>query len=205
MSSRLLIAFFGAALFGVVHANAAEQGPAPDAKALITPAMVADARAWVDTEIVRVSVEAQNGRYGALQQAEIDALDKQWREEREAADKPLIAATLSNPLSVYLSRMQGRSVGLYVEIFVMDDNGLNVGQSSITGDFWQGDEAKFQKTFPVGPDAVFIDEPEWDDDFKIWRAQLNYTLTAEDGTTPIGAATVEVNLTEAARRQAAGS
>ncbi len=48
----------------------------------------------------------------------------------------------------------------------MDANGLNVGQNSIIGGYWQGGESKFQKTFPMGAEAVFIDEPEWDEDLK---------------------------------------
>jgi hypothetical protein len=178
----------------------AAETPKPNARQLIKAGVIEEIRKWTDTEIVRVAVNAQNARIGDVDQVEIDRLDLQWRAEREADDKPLIAATLSNPLSVYLSRMQGRSVGLYTEIFVMDKNGLNVGQSSITSDFWQGDEDKFQKTFQVSNDAVFIDEPEWDDDFKIWRGQVNFTLTDEKGEKPIGAATVEINLSELERR-----
>jgi hypothetical protein len=185
---------------GFVHAQTAQ----PDAAALVTPALMKNIREWLDTEMVQLSVETQNKRYGKLSQEEIEKLDKQWVAERKSDDKPLIASTLSNPLSVYLSRMQGKSLGLFAEIFVMDDKGLNVGQSSITSDFWQGDEAKFEKTFPVASDAVFIDEPEWDKDAGIWRAQINFTLTAADGKKPIGAATVEVNLTELERRQAIG-
>ena len=174
--------------------------PKPNPHQLINAQAIDEIRKWTDTEIVRVAVNAQNARIGDIDQAEIDRLDKQWRAEREADDKPLIAATLSNPLSVYLSRMQGKSVGLYTEIFVMDHNGLNVGQSSITSDFWQGDEDKFQKTFQVAKDAVFIDEPEWDDEFKIWRGQVNFTLTDEKGESPIGAVTVEMSLSELERR-----
>ena len=174
--------------------------PKPNPHQLINAQAIDEIRKWTDTEIVRVAVNAQNARIGDIDQAEIDRLDKQWRAEREADDKPLIAATLSNPLSVYLSRMQGKSVGLFVEIFVMDDKGLNVGQSSITGDYWQGDEAKFQKTFPEGGMETFIDEAEWDEDFKIWRAQVNIPIRNEDGSKKIGAATIEVNLTEAQRR-----
>ena len=147
-----------------------------------------------------MSIEAQNERFSKLTQSAIDALDEQWKQERETADKPLIAATLSNPLSVYLNRIQGRALGLYVEVFVMDHNGLNVGQSSITSDFWQGDEAKFQKTFPVGKDTIFIDEPEWDDEAKIWRVQVNFSIAKEGADKPIGGATVELNLTELERR-----
>jgi hypothetical protein len=109
---------------------------------------------------------------------------------------------LSSPLSNYLLYLQARSAGLYTEMFVMDDKGLNVGQSSVTSDYWQGDEGKFQKTFQAGADAVFIDEAEFNDDDKTWRAQLNFTLVDPESGKPIGAATVEMNLTELERRQA---
>lgn len=175
----------------------------PDVHQLITPSVIEEMRRWIETDIVKISIEAQNARLQKLPQDQIDALDKQWVAERESDDKPLIAATLSNPLSVYLTRLQGKSLGLYAEIFVMDQNGLNVGQSSITGDFWQGDEAKFQKTYDVSGDALFIDEPEWDDDAKIWRGQVSFTLNDEKAS--IGAVTMEVNLTELQRRVAAGA
>ncbi len=199
MKQRIL--YTGVLALGLMISTAAFADPSkPNVRQLVTQPVLDDIHAWLTNDIVAVSVKAQNDRLSKLTQPEIDAVDKQWVDEREAADKPLIAATLSNPLSVYLNRIQGRSLGLYAEIFIMDQNGLNVGQSSITSDFWQGDEAKFLKTFPVGTAAMFIDEPEWDDDAKIWRAQVSFTLTDENGNIPIGAATVELNLTELERR-----
>ncbi|MFN0264857.1 hypothetical protein ACKTEK_13385 [Tepidamorphus sp. 3E244] len=176
------------------------QSPQPNPEKVISKDLIESVRSWIDTDVVRESIVAQNRRYAAISQDEVDALDKQWRAEREADDKPLIAATLSNPLSVYLNRVQGRSLGMFFEIIVMDDKGLNVGQSAVTGDFWQGDEAKFQKTFPEGGMEAFIDEAEWDEEFKIWRAQLNIPVYDKSGSKKIGAATVEINLTEAQRR-----
>ena len=190
-----------AALCALVSPASAETAK-PEINRLITPEVIQEMRQSIETDIVRISVGAQNDRLQKLPQDQIDALDAQWRAERESDDKPLIAATLSNPLSVYLTRLQGKSLGLYAEIFVMDHNGLNVGQSSITGDFWQGDEAKFQKTYDVSGDALFVDEPEWDEDNKIWRGQVSFTLT--DNGKSIGAVTMEVNLTELERRVAAG-
>lgn len=197
----LLIAASALALSGAV---AAAEPAKPDILKLVTPEVIKQMRTWIESDIVRISIATQNKRLSKLDQATIDTLDKQWVKERESEDKPLIAATLSNPLSIYLSRMQGRSLGLYAEIFIMDQNGLNVGQSSITSDFWQGDEAKFQKTYDVAPDAVFIDEPEFDDEMKVWRGQVNFTVTDTDGKS-IGAATVELNLTELARRAETGA
>lgn len=176
---------------------------APDVDRLVDEALLREIDGWLETEIVRVSVAAQNAKYGDLAQTEIEALDAQWVAEREAADKPLISATLSSPLSIYLLRQQARTLGLYTEIFITDRNGLNVGQSSITSDFWQGDEAKFQNTFPEGVGTVFIDEPEWDDERHIWRVQVNRTIADDSGNAPIGVATIELNLTELERRAGA--
>jgi hypothetical protein len=187
---------------GLTAPEAHAQGIAPDPQRLITPAIIEQTRQWLANPIVALSVEAQTAARGTVSQADIDALDTQWRAEREADDKPLISATLSSPLSSYLTRMQAGALGLYTEIFITDANGLNVGQSAITGDYWQGDEAKFTNTFPVGPDAVFIDEAEWDEGWQIWRAQLNMSIPNEAGTHAIGAATIEVNLTELQRRSA---
>ncbi|MEM5581832.1 MULTISPECIES: hypothetical protein [unclassified Roseibium] len=191
--------------FALLLSSQAAAETALDPNELITPAVIESVGDWLANPIVSLSINAQNNLRGALSQADIDALDKQWRAEREASDKPLISATLSAPLSIYLLRVQAGSLGLYPEIFVMDANGLNVGQSAITGDYWQGDEDKFQKTYPHGPDAIFIDAAEWDEDRKIWRAQLNLPVTDPDTKKVIGAATVEFNLTELQRRQSPNS
>lgn len=179
----------------------AQQAPS-ELRNLITPDFIEELKELAKPKVVSVSIEAQNQQRGSLQQSDIDALDQQWRQETEASDKPLIAATISSPLSNYLLRRQAESAGLYREIFVMDANGLNVGQSTITTDYWQGDEAKFQKTFSVGPTAIFIDEPEFDSGLKIWKSQVSMSLQDEATSEPIGAMTVEVNLTELSRRRA---
>ena len=178
---------------------ASAQTPSTD---LISEDLIGAIRDWSSTPVVRLTLAALNKEQGTLDQAAIDALDQQWRKERELDDQPLITAVLSSPLSGYLLRIQAGSVGLYTEIFVMTAKGLNAGQSSITSDYWQADEAKFQKTFDVGPSAIFIDEPEFNEETATWRAQVNMTLT-DDAGAKIGALTAELNLTELARRAAA--
>ncbi|WP_417454594.1 hypothetical protein [Kiloniella sp.] len=169
-------------------------------KSLIDDAAVETIKSWLQNAVVEISITAQNKKYGAISQSEVDALDKQWRAEREKEDQPLIATTLSSPLSNYLTQIQAASGGLFTEIFIMDAKGLNVGQSAITSDFWQGDEAKFSKTYPNGSDAIFVDDPEFHEATKTWRTQVNLTVS-DAGNKPIGAVTVEYNLTELARRR----
>ncbi|RAI04496.1 hypothetical protein DLJ53_03695 [Acuticoccus sediminis] len=168
--------------------------------ALITDEVIAEVREFLASPLVAMSIAMQNERRHGVSQERIDALDKQWRAEADSERKPLISATLSSPLSTYLTRVQARSLGRYCEIFVMDAYGLNVGQSSITSDYWQGDEAKWQKTYPKGPDAVFIDEAEWNEETRTWRAQLSLTVTEPGTGRAIGAATIELNLTELQRQ-----
>ena len=178
----------------------AESSPFQPATLIDRP-VIERMRAILASVLVELSIETQNREYGNLPQSQIKQLDEQWRAERGTLDKPLIAMTLSNPLSTYLTRMQADALGLYSAIFVMDRNGLNVGQSAITSDYWQGDEAKFQKTFQVGPEAIFIDEPEYVDDFDIWISQVNMTIASRTTGQPIGSASFDVNLNELARRR----
>tara|TARA_R110000824_G_scaffold302271_1_gene490138 strand:+ start:218 stop:856 length:639 start_codon:yes stop_codon:yes gene_type:complete len=159
-------------------------------------------RSWTASPVVLLSLEASNKRHDGLTEENILTLDKQWRAERKIDDQPLITAVLASPLSSYLTAIQAASLGLYTEIFVMDNKGLNAGQSAITSDYWQGDEAKFQKTFPMGPTAVFIDKPEIGDATGTENVQVNMSIT--NGVEAVGTVTVEVNLTELRRRQTAG-
>lgn len=206
MPIRTEAAALATAVFLSINAFAALPAAGePLSSDIVDAQVVDDIRLWLANPVVGILIDAQNKRLGSMAQDRIDALDGQWRVEREKDDQPLIAATLSNPLSIYVTQVQAGSVGLYTEIIVMDAKGLNVGQSSITSDFWQGDEAKFQKTYPVAPDAVFVDEAEFHDGSGTWRAQVNLSIANASGAA-IGAVTVEVNLTELARRQAlAGS
>ena len=96
---------FGLALCCAVPALAHAQTPQPDVSSLVTPALMKNVREWLDTEMVRLSVETQNKRYGKLSQAEIEKLDKQWVAERESDDKPSLLVSDYN-----MSEMSGLDV-----------------------------------------------------------------------------------------------
>lgn len=172
----------------------------PLSQTIIDRSLVEDMRRFMTARIVVMSLRGANEERKGMSQSEIEAFDAQWRAEREQKKKPLITSTLAGPLSNYLTRVQAHSGGLIVEIIVVGLKGLNVGQSSITSDMWQGDEAKFQRTVGVGPGEVFIDEAEFHDDSGTWRAQINMTIDDPDSGESLGAATIEINLTELNRR-----
>ena len=149
---------------------------------------------WVRNAALVEAIKAQNSKHAGLTQAEIDNMDQQWRSETGAASRPMIERILSNGLSKYLAGLKEQEQGLVTEIFVMDNKGLNVGQSDVTSDYWQGDEAKWKKTYLAGPDAVFVDEIEQDESTQMFQSQLSMTITDPGSGEVIGAITVGVNV-----------
>jgi len=151
-------------------------------------------KAWISDPAVIEALRVQNTKHANLSQGDIDGLDKKWRAETDAASHPMIDQVLSNALSQYLVNQKNGAGGLVTEVFVMDNKGLNVGQSDVTSDYWQGDEAKWKKTFLAGPNAIFIDEVEMDESTQTFQSQLSMSITDPASGEVIGSITVGVNV-----------
>ena len=144
-------------------------------------------RSWLSDAIVVDTIKAQNAAHAHITIAEINRLDVGFIER---TDKKLIESTMKNPLAAFLLEKKAAAGGVIFEIFIVDNKGLNVAQTDPTLDYMQGDEAKFQKTFLVGPDAVFIDAAEPDDGVIV--AQANMTIKDPKLSTAIGAVTIGI-------------
>lgn len=151
-------------------------------------------REIAQSPVLIAAIAAQNAQTAGYDAARIDSLDKQWRAEVDAADKPLIDATLGSEASAYLASVQADSAGLFTEIFATDALGLNAAQSTVTSDYWQGDEDKFSQTFSVGADAVFLGEVELDESTQTYQSQVSITITDPATGQPIGSITAGVDL-----------
>ncbi len=149
---------------------------------------------WIANDTVVNAIKAQNAKHAGLSQADIDNMDKDWRAQTDAGSKPMIDAVLGNALSGFLRQQKDSAGGLVTEVFVMDNRGLNVGQSDVTSDYWQGDEAKWQKTYSAGPDAIFIDEVEMDESTQTFQSQLSMSIVDPATGEVIGAITVGINV-----------
>lgn len=150
--------------------------------------------AFASNAVLIDAINAQNAVTGGYDQAKIDALDTQWRAEVGAASKPLIDETLGNAASAYLKSVQEESLGKYTEIFAMDAMGLNVAQSSLTSDYWQGDEEKFTESYGAGADALHIGEIEQDESTQVFQSQVSVPITDPATGALIGAITVGVDV-----------
>jgi hypothetical protein len=190
MRHLLTTAMFIATTYAFIptSVNAEEAHVAP-----VTAFMKEKVVGWAQDPMIIKAIVAQNAKNAQLGQADIDTLDKEWRAEVQSSEQPMIKAVLANDVSTFLKEKQAESNGAIAEVFIVDDKGLNVGQSDVTSDYWQGDEAKFQKTFNVGPNTLFVDEVEKDESTQALQSQASMTIVDETGKA-IGAITVGVNL-----------
>lgn len=175
--------------------------------ALALPALAVDAPQGMTTyaqeQLLKVvanpaviaAIHAQNAETADLSEADILALDQTWRDETEAAERPMISATLANEVSVLMADLASNSGGMLTEVFVMDARGLNVGQSGVTSDYWQGDEAKFTKTYPMGAGAVHVSDVELDESTQTYQGQVSMSIVDPDTGEPIGAVTFGIDAT----------
>jgi len=163
--------------------------------------LASDAAAWLSDPMLIDAIKRQNAEHANLSQRDIDRLDKKWRKEKKAKDRPMISKVLNNELSQFLKKIANNSNELYSEIFIMDNKGLNVGQSDITSDYWQGDEAKWQKTYLAGPDSLHIAKIKYDSSSR--RFQIQASIPIIDPTTKanIGAVTLGLAMRQLALRQ----
>lgn len=187
MKSVLIAGLLSAAALPAMAANVA-----PEAQRMLDY-VNSSIISWVQTPETFAAIAAQNAKHSGMSQSQIIAMDNTWRAEVGQSDTPLITSVLATDLSAQLADVVTASDGSVTEIFVMDNLGLNVAQSAVTSDYWQGDEAKFTKTYAMGADAVHVSEIEFDESTQSYQAQVSMTLSDPATGRPIGAVTFGLN------------
>ena len=139
-------------------------------------------------DAIYVQNEATNG----YDEAKIIELDKAWRKDVSAGASPLVRGVLDHPASRVLLDSVAQAGGVVTEIFIMDAKGLNVAASMATSDYWQGDEAKFQETFPKGAGVIHVSDIEYDHSTGLSQIQISATVVDTLDDSVIGAITIGV-------------
>jgi hypothetical protein len=148
--------------------------------------------AVLDSPVLIEAIRAQNAEHAGIDEGRIEELDAEWRAQVGAGEAPLIDAVLGNDAAEHLREAREASAGLFTEVFVMDASGLTVAASDVTSDYWQGDEAKWQRTFPTG--EMHIGEIELDESTQSYQSQVSVAIRDPETREPIGAATFGVNV-----------
>ena len=148
-------------------------------------ARVSRARALSADAALRRALTDQNAAPQTPQQ--ILRRDREWISDHRL---PLRKELSANACAQRLRRLIEEDAAI-VEAILMDAQGANVCVSRETSDYWQGDEAKFQRTFIEGKE-LFIDEPAFDESSQTYALQLSVLIT--DGRTRLGALTLTLRV-----------
>lgn len=148
-------------------------------------------RGWLSSPVIISAIDQQNLNHMGLTSADINILDQRWRKEKLRGGGDLMSSKMNNSLSTFLRGIKAASGGVITEIFLMDNKGLNVAQTNATGDYMQGDEAKWQKTFLVGSTGVLIDDVEEDGGVNV--SPTSVAVARANGYT-LGAVTIGINV-----------
>lgn len=140
------------------------------------------------------ALRASNAKRSNMTQSDIDKLEATWQKEIDSSNRPLIDSVVDNSLAARMRKVINGNGDKINEIGVIDAMGLSIAQSSPNSDIWQGEEVKFTKTFQVGPNALFVDEVEFDTSTQAMQSQANFTVKDPATGKPIGAVTVGLNV-----------
>jgi hypothetical protein len=180
---KIVVLLMVSLFFGCMAATAIAESAPPKVVDLANAELV---KLGTDPVIVN-AVKAENAKGKTLEQ--IKAKDEQWKATAGIAD--YMQAMFDSECGRHLRDIQN-GADYYAEIFVMDNQGANVAMTDKTSDYWQGDEAKFQKSYNNGAGSVFIDEVEFDDSAQAYLVQVS--VPVKDGDAVIGAITFGIDV-----------
>lgn len=179
-----------AALTGVVSAQQ-KSALTPETQTALDKT-VPKLAAWGKDPAIVKAVAAQNALRMTL--AQIKETDTAWMAGKAEVR---VRELLGNACSARIKGLVLQSPA-YVEAFVMDNQGALVGLNGKTSDYWQGDEAKWQKSYNGGKGQVFVDKAHYDPSARAILVQVSVPVL--DGDATIGAITIGVDASKLAAR-----
>jgi len=132
------------------------------------------------SKIIQDAAEQANASYGpnqAVNQNQIQILDKQWRAADAANNDsdPLVSSVLNNDISSELREFRD-TFPENVEVFVTDKSGANIAATNRTSDYYQADEEWWQAAYNNGKGAIYIGQPEYDQSSKTFGLNIAVPL-----------------------------
>jgi len=143
-------------------------------------------QAWGSDPAIVAAVKAQNAKH--VTAAQVKSLDEQWSAGKA---ETLVKQVTTGVCADHLRKLAAGNAG-YGETFVMDNQGALVCATAKTTDYWQGDEAKWQRAYNDGKGEVFIDRPKFDDSSSQRLAQISVPVLDNDAA--IGAITIGISI-----------
>jgi len=137
----------------------------------------------ISQPIFSSAVSAQNAKGVSLD--EIKKIDNEWKNAEDFL--PIHDVKLENPCAEFIRGIVKKNPAI-IEAFVTDNQGANVCQNELTGDYWQGDEAKWKNSFNGGKGGIDVGVEKLDKSTNVVLQQISLPIVNADGKV-IGAIT----------------
>lgn len=154
-----------------IAAGASAQSAADVQKLLVAEG--AKLRAHGSDPVIVAAVKAQNADKVPL--TAIKVIDQRWSLGKESVR---VRQTTTGACADRLRQIVASNPA-YSETFAMDDQGAIVCATTRTTDYWQGDEAKWERAYNAGKGDLFIDRPKLDESAASRIAQISVPVMAE--------------------------
>ncbi|MCW1933354.1 hypothetical protein [Pararhodobacter zhoushanensis] len=148
---------------------------------------------WTQDPVIIAALRAQNALTSTYSADQVAALDRNWQSEVGLPSMPTVEPVLNNATADFLRQQVEASRNRITEVILMDAIGLNVAVTTITSDYWQGDEEKYSATFQVGPDAVHFSNIALDESTGHYQGQISFSVVDPANGELVGAMTVGVD------------
>lgn len=132
----------------------------------------------------------------SLTAEQIQSLDSMWLQEVASEQWNLIARVQMAPGSPPLRKAQAASAGLFTEVFLVSQKGLNVAQSQPTSDYYQADETFFSDAV-AHPEQLYIGPISYD--VSAHHFQVKVAWAVRDASGVRGVMAVGLDVEEALR------
>jgi Cache domain len=132
-------------------------------------------------EIRRAAAE---GSRQAVDQKQIDAIDRKWQQEHRVP--PSLSGLLTNAASRFVTDV-AKQDALYREILVTDRHGRLVAASQVTSDYYQADEGWWTQALDDGSRGrITVSDVRLDESAGVYAFDIAVPVAAPDGDELVG-------------------
>ena len=147
-------------------------------------------------DIIINSVRRQNDKNYNLSDKDLKALQRRWISQKNKKKQPLIDEQMGNIVSRYLKKIQEDSNEKYTQIIVIDNKGLNVGQSIVTENYLQSGQDIWKKTFGNTSYKDYISDLYYNDTTGLFQVDVSFIITSDDQPIGVLYAGIDIELLE---------
>ncbi len=146
---------------------------------------------------ILAAVSQQNSANKSKPVNQLQQIDQQWQLAFTVNNTNFSKTVVNQTVSGLLGQYTASSKDLLAEIIVMDERGYNVAISSMTSDYWQGDEEKFTEVFNKSAESLHFDKIKYDASSRRFQVQLSAPLVHPQSQKVVGVVTLGVDIDKA--------